>query len=306
MNKTYRISELIPFINWLYFYHAWGLSGKPKADKEKIKQEALQMLASWEEKYHTHAIFKLFEVGSEGDDLIFFLPSTSEENGISGTSGGNGTPGTSGIESNGIEEKKEKNLRFPMLRQQHPSAPGEPNLCLADFIRPLSQGIRDQIGVFCTSVDGTIIDVYRHDDYLNMMAQTLSDRLAEATAEKLHEEVRKEYWGYAPDENLTIEQQHREEYQGIRPAIGYPSLPDTSANFLINQLIDMKQAGIRLTETGMMTPHASVSGLMFSHPKARYFELGKIGDDQLRDYARRRGVPVELMRRFLQSSLIKK
>lgn len=276
MNKTYSISELTPFINWLYFYHAWGLSGKPREDKEKMKQEALQMLASWEEKYHTHAIFRLFEVCSEGDDLIFFL--------------------------------SEKKLRFPMLRQQHPSAPGEPNLCLADFIRPLSQGIRDQVGVFCTSVDGTIIDEYSHDDYLNMMAQTLSDRLAEATAEKLHEEVRRDrsYWGYAPDENLTIEQQHREEYQGIRPAIGYPSLPDTSANFLIDQLIDMKQAGIRLTETGMMTPHASVSGLMFSHPKARYFELGKIGDDQLRDYARRRGVPVELMRRFLQSSLIKK
>lgn len=269
MNKTYSISELTPYINWLYFYHAWGLSGKPREDKEKMKQEALQMLASWEEKYHTHAIFRLFEVCSEGDDLIFFLPGTR--------------------------------FRFPMLRQQHPSAPGEPNLCLADFIRPLSQGIRDQLGVFCTSVDGTIIDEYRHDDYLNMMAQTLSDRLAEATAEKLHEEVRRDraYWGYAPDENLTIEQQHREEYQGIRPAIGYPSLPDTSANFLIDQLIDMKQAGIRLTETGMMTPHASVSGFMFAHPKSRYFELGKIGDDQLRDYARRRGVPVELMRRFL-------
>ena len=267
--KTYRISELTPYINWLYFYHAWGLSGKPREDKEKMKQEALQMLASWEEKYHTHAIFRLFEVCSEGDDLIFFL--------------------------------SEKKLRFPMLRQQHPSAPGEPNLCLADFIRPLSQGIRDQVGVFCTSVDGTIIDEYSHDDYLNMMAQTLSDRLAEATAEKLHEEVRRDraYWGYAPDENLTIEQQHREEYQGIRPAIGYPSLPDTSANFLIDQLIDMKQAGIRLTETGMMTPHASVSGFMFAHPKSHYFELGKIGDDQLRDYARRRGVPVELMRRFL-------
>ena len=276
MNKIYNISELTPFINWLYFYHAWGLSGKPREDKEKMKQEALQMLASWEAKYHTHAIFRLFEVCSEGDDLIFFL--------------------------------SEKKLRFPMLRQQHPSAPGEPNLCLADFIRPLSQGIRDQVGVFCTSVDGTIIDEYRHDDYLNMMAQTLCDRLAEATAEKLHEEVRRDrsYWGYAPDENLTIEQQHREEYQGIRPAIGYPSLPDTSANFLINQLIDMKQAGIRLTETGMMTPHASVSGFMFAHPKSHYFELGKIGDDQLRDYARRRGVPVELMRRFLQSSLIKK
>ena len=275
MNKTYSISELTPFINWLYFYHAWGLSGKPREDKEKMKQEALQMLASWEEKYHTHAIFRLFEVCSEGDDLIFFL--------------------------------SEKKLRFPMLRQQHPSAPGEPNLCLADFIRPLSQGIRDQVGVFCTSVDGTIIDEYRHDDYLNMMAQTLSDRLAEATAEKLHEEVRRdrENWGYAPDENLTVEQQHREEYQGIRPAIGYPSLPDTSANFLIDQLIDMKQAGIRLTETGMMTPHASVSGFMFAHPKSRYFELGKIGDDQLRDYARRRGVPVELMRRFLAVNTIR-
>ena len=275
MNKTYSISELTPFINWLYFYHAWGLSGKPREDKEKMKQEALQMLASWEEKYHTHAIFRLFEVCSEGDDLIFFL--------------------------------SEKKLRFPMLRQQHPSAPGEPNLCLADFIRPLSQGIRDQVGVFCTSVDGTIIDEYRHDDYLNMMAQTLSDRLAEATAEKLHEEVRRDraYWGYAPDENLTIEQQHREEYQGIRPAIGYPSLPDTSANFLIDLLIDMKQAGIRLTETGMMTPHASVSGFMFAHPKSRYFELGKIGDDQLRDYARRRGVPVELMRRFLAVNTIR-
>ncbi len=275
MNKIYNISELTPFINWLYFYHAWGLSGKPREDKEKMKQEALQMLASWEEKYHTHAIFRLFEVCSEGDDLIFFL--------------------------------SEKKLRFPMLRQQHPSAPGEPNLCLADFIRPLSQGIRDQVGVFCTSVDGTIIDEYSHDDYLNMMAQTLSDRLAEATAEKLHEEVRRDraYWGYAPDENLTVEQQHREEYQGIRPAIGYPSLPDTSANFLIDQLIDMKQAGIRLTETGMMTPHASVSGFMFAHPKSRYFELGKIGDDQLRDYARRRGVPVELMRRFLAVNTIR-
>ena len=142
------------------------------------------LAASWEEKYHTRAIFRLFEVCSEGDDLIFFLPGTR--------------------------------FRFPMLRQQHPSAPGEPNLCLADFIRPLSRGIRDQAGVFCTSVDGTIIDEYSHDDYLNMMAQTLSDRLAEATAEKLHEEVRKDraYWGYAPDENLTIEQQHREEYQG--------------------------------------------------------------------------------------------
>ena len=138
-----------------------------------------------------------------------------------------------------------------------------------------------------------------------MMAQTVADRLAEATAEKMHQEVRVFHWGYAPLENLSIQQLHIEAFQGIRPAIGYPSLPDTSLNFILSDLLDMKQIGIRLTESGMMMPHASVSGFMIAHPKARYFDLGKIGEDQLFDYARRRGVPVELMRRFLTNSLIK-
>jgi cobalamin-dependent methionine synthase I len=137
------------------------------------------------------------------------------------------------------------------------------------------------------------------------MAQTVADRLAEATAEKMHQEVRTRYWGYAPDEHLSMQQLHIEAFQGIRPAIGYPSLPDTSVNFILSDLLDMKQIGIRLTESGMMTPHASVCGFMFAHPKARYFDLGKIGEDQLRDYAHRRGVPVELMRRFLANSLLK-
>lgn len=273
MRKTileYQICDVEPYINWLYFYHAWGLSGKPLQDKMNLQQEALRMLKSWQGKYTTHAIFALFEANSCGDDLVI------------------------------------EGVRFPMLRQQHPTAPGEPNLCLADFVRPQGSGGVDHVGVFCASVDGMTAEECKHDDYLRMMAQTLSDRLAEATVEKLHEEVRRKLWGYAPDEQLSIKEMLREEFQGIRPAIGYPSLPDTSANFVIDQLLDMKQIGIRLTETGMMMPHASVSGLMFSHPKARYFELGKIGDDQLRDYARRRGVPVELMRRFLQSSLLKK
>lgn len=271
LKKTYDVATLVPYINWLYFYHAWGLSGKSKAEKLKLRLETEQMLGIWQNDYHTHALFALFEAVSDGDDIII-----------------------------------ENSVRFPMLRQQHPAAPGEPNLCLADFIRPKSGGVADHLGVFCTTVDAAITEAYRHDEYQQMMAQTLCDRLAEATAEKLHEEVRRQYWGYAPDEQLTIEQQHREEYQGIRPAIGYPSLPDTSANFILDQLLDMKQVGIRLTETGMMTPHASVSGLMFAHPKARYFELGKIGKDQLVDYAHRRGVPVELMRTFLQSSLIRR
>ena len=238
---VYNISEIEPYINWLYFYHAWGLSGKPREEKEKLKAEALDMLHSWEGEYHTYAVFGLFEANSEGDDIWL----------------------------------EGQNVRFPMLRQQHPAAQGEPNLCLADFIRPLGSGITDRLGIFCTTVDGGLEKKYSSDDYLNMMAQTLCDRLAEATAEKLHEEVRRSIWGYAPDEQLSIEDQHLERYQGIRPAIGYPSLPDTSANFIIDQLIDMSQVGIRLTTSGMMTPHASVSGLMFAHPKSRYFELGR-------------------------------
>lgn len=271
---AYEISEVTPYINWLYFYHAWGLSGKPKEEKEKMQNEALGMLESWQGKYHTHGIFRLLEANSEGDDIVL-------------------------IDGSSI-------TRIPMLRQQKASSEGEPNLCLADFIRPLSQQKRDQLGLFCTTVDAEIVELYHQDDYLSMLAQTLCDRLAEASAERLHEQVRKELWGYAPDEHLTMEQSHREEYQGIRPAVGYPSMPDTSVNFILNELLGMKDVNIRLTESGMMTPHSSVSGLMFAHPKARYFELGKIGEDQLRDYAKRRGIPLELMRRFLQSSLLKK
>jgi cobalamin-dependent methionine synthase I len=136
-----------------------------------------------------------------------------------------------------------------------------------------------------------------------MMAQLLADRLAEAAAERMHEQVRKEYWGYAKDEQLTIPEMLIEKFQGIRPAVGYPSLPDTSLNFVLDELIDMKQIGIRLTESGAMKPHASVSGLMMAHPQARYFKIGKIGEDQLQDYARRRGLPIEVCRKFLAANL---
>ena len=138
-----------------------------------------------------------------------------------------------------------------------------------------------------------------------MMAQILAERLAEGTAEVVHLQVRRTYWGYAPDEDLSLADLLAERYQGIRPAVGYPSLPDSSVNFILSDLIGMKQIGIHLTESGMMQPKASVSGLMFAHPKSFYFDLGKIGEDQLRDYARRRGVPVELMRRFLGTRVLR-
>lgn len=275
---TYDIDEVVPYINWLYFYHAWGMSGKPLAEKQRLRDEASAMMHSWQGRYYTRAVFALYSANADMDDLLLYADDTADA----------------------------KFTRIPLLRQQHAVGAGSPNLCLADFVRPLSGGVRDRVGLFCATVEAGVLEAYRGDDYQSMMAQVLSDRLAEATVEKMHLEVRRHLWGYAPHEHLTMEQLHREEYQGIRPAVGYPSLPDVSVNFELDQLLTMSQIGIRLTESGMMTPHSSVSGLMFAHPQAHYFDLGKIDEEQLRDYARRRGIPVELMRRYLQSSLIKK
>lgn len=266
----YKVGELKPYINWPYFDYAWGVGSKGRHERTELRREADAMLAELEGRYSAHALFGIFTANSDGDDIL-----------VDG-------------------------VRIPMLRQQHASGTNQTSLCLADFVRPLSKGVPDEVGVFATTVDAALEkDFATADPYRKMMAQTLADRLAEAAAEKMHQEVRTSYWGYAPDERLTIQQLHIEAFQGIRPAVGYPSLPDTSVNFILSDLLDMKQIGIRLTESGMMMPHASVSGLMIAHPKARYFNLGKIGEDQLRDYAARRGVPVELMRCFLSNSLIK-
>lgn len=192
-------------------------------------------------------------------------------------------------------------MRLPMLRQQHPDSEGH-CLCLADFIRPKGSG-EDTIGLFATTVS---TPQHYDDNYSQLLAQTLADRLAEAAAERLHEEVRKTLWGYAADEALNVEELHAELFQGIRPAIGYPSLPDLSLNFLLADQLDFKEMGITLTEHGMMSPHASVSGLMLSHPAARYFSVGTISDEQLRDYANRRGLPVETVRTYLSANLSSK
>ena len=188
------------------------------------------------------------------------------------------------------------NERLALLRQQSSDSQ---YLCLSDFIHPQ----HDRLGLFATSVDVGMETDFDSDPYAKMMAQLLADRLAEAATERMHEEVRKNYWGYAKEENLSIPQLHSEHFQGIRPAVGYPSLPDSSINFQLDRLLGMKQVGIRLTESGAMHPHASVSGLMISHPASHYFSIGVVGDDQLRDYARRRSMPVEMARKFLASNL---
>jgi hypothetical protein len=188
---------------------------------------------------------------------------------------------------------------LPMLRQQ---AVGSDCLCLADFVSHRHSQF-SKVALFATSVDAAMVTDFSHDPYQQMMAQLLADRLAEAAAERMHEEVRKHYWGYAHDEHLSIHEMLQEHFQGIRPAVGYPSLPDASLNFLLDAVLGMSQIGISLTESGAMRPHASVSGLMMSHPKARYFAVGKIGEDQLHDYARRRRLPVDVLRKFLIANL---
>ena len=192
---------------------------------------------------------------------------------------------------------------FPLLRQQTRVRPDEPFLCLSDFVRPLSSGIKDTVGGFATTIDPAMEEEFSHDDYQSLLIKTLGERLAEAAAEKIHETLRKEVWGYAKDEKLTMKQLLNEDYQGIRPAVGYPSLPDISVSFLLDKLIDMKRIGIHLTENGMMQPHASVCGLMFAHPASRYFSVGKIDEEQLMDYASRRKMDADVLRKYLAANL---
>ena len=277
MKLTYDISTLTPYINWPYFFFAWQV--KEQAEKDRLREEALRLLDELEGRYHAYGLFELFEANADGDDIIIYRGK--------------------GVEDSG--------KRIPCLRQQQGNAP---YLCLADFVSPISKSLTPnhsplttKIGLFATTVDIGLETDFDADDYKKMLVQLLADRLAEAAAERMHEQVRKEFWGYAKDEQLTIPEMLVEKFQGIRPAVGYPSLPDASLNFILDDLIDMKQIGIRLTESGAMKPHASVSGLMLAHPQARYFSIGKIGEDQLGDYARRRGLPIEVCRKFLAANL---
>lgn len=268
MKLIYDIRDLVPYINWAYFYFAWQV--KDEVNQQRVRREAEDFLKAYDGKYQAYALFDIVDAHSDNDDIV--------------------------IDSTG--------KRLPMLRQQQAESEF---LCLADFLLPHQSSeslhLSSRIGLFATSVDKGMETDFDHDPYLKMMAQLLADRLAEAAAERMHEEVRKHYWGYVPDENLSIHEMQLEHFQGIRPAVGYPSLPDASMNFLLDDILDMTQIGISLTESGAMRPHASVSGLMISHPKSHYFSIGKIGEDQLADYARRRQMPVETIRKFLSANI---
>ncbi|EJX04715.1 methionine synthase (B12-dependent) [gut metagenome] len=328
---SYQIHEVAPYINWIYFFHAWGfqprfaniaqihgcdacramwLSSFPTEERGKAA-EAMQLF-----KEAGRILVALEEIGKEMDSEMTDAneqPSASFDKKTEMANKGNGNfriktmvkllPANADGDDLLITKENGEKMRFPLLRQQVVKREQSPFLCLSDYIRPLSSGFADRIGVFASTVDPHMEQMYADDPYKHLLVQTLSDRLAEAATEKMHERVRKEVWGYAPNEDLSIPDLLIEKYQGIRPAVGYPSLPDQSVNFLLDELMDMKQIGISLTENGAMHPHASVCGLMFAHPAAEYFSVGKIGKDQLEDYARRRGMSVNNMRRFLAANL---
>jgi 5-methyltetrahydrofolate--homocysteine methyltransferase len=187
--------------------------------------------------------------------------------------------------------------------------PGRPHLALADFVAPRESGIRDYIGAFAVTAGHGVDELVAkhqasHDDYSAIMVKALADRLAEAFAERLHERVRREFWGYAPEESLDNQALIAEKYQGIRPAPGYPACPDHTEKGTLFKLLDAeRQAGITLTDSYAMIPGASVSGYYFWNPQARYFGLGKIERDQVEDYARRKGMDVKTMERWLAPNL---
>lgn len=291
---TYEIHDLTDYVNWIYFFFAWGfqprfatiadihgcdacragwLASFPEEERGKaaeamqLHKEAMRMLNYLDGKYKVYGIYRLMNANSDGDNLI-----------LEGT-------------------------RFPLLRQQTRVRPEDPFLCLSDFVRPLSSGITDTVGGFATTVDAAMEELFTDDDYKHMLVKILSERLAEAAAEKMHQTLRTKIWGYAPDEKLSMKELLREEYQGIRPAVGYPSLPDISVSHLLNELIEMDRIGIRLTENGMMQPLASICGLMFAHPASRYFSVGKISEEQVNDYALRRGKTPEEVKKYLISNL---
>jgi 5-methyltetrahydrofolate--homocysteine methyltransferase len=202
------------------------------------------------------------------------------------------------------EARRERLMTWHNLRQQNHKPTGRANLCLADFVAPKASGLRDWIGAFAVSAGGIEKRVAAfeaaNDDYNAIMLKVLADRLAEAFAEHLHQRVRREFWGYAPDERLSSSELIAEAYRGIRPAPGYPACPDHTSKGPLFALLDAERnAGMRLTESYAMWPAAAVSGFYLSHPESTYFAVGKIGRDQLEDYARRSGMSVAEAEKWL-------
>jgi 5-methyltetrahydrofolate--homocysteine methyltransferase len=266
------LSELVPFIDWQFFFHAWDLKGKfpailenPAARELYDDAQALLRTILQGAALHPQGVYGYWPAHAEGDDIVV------------------------------------ADTRFSFLRQQADHGDGRPNRCLADYVAAAD----DYVGAFAVAIHGADELAARyeaaHDDYQAIAVKALADRLAEAFAEWLHKRVRREW--YAPDEQLTGDDLLKENFRGIRPAFGYPACPDHSEKPKLVELLGAERAGIALTETFSMTPAAAVSGLYFHHPQSKYFAVGRIGHDQVEDYARRRGIPVAEAEKSLSHSL---
>jgi 5-methyltetrahydrofolate--homocysteine methyltransferase len=289
----YPLADLVERIDWTPFFQAWELRGRYPAILDDSAQgaEARQLFAQAQamldkiitERWLTaRAVIGFFPANRSGDGDITLYTDDSRQQVL---------------------------LTLHHLRQQTPKPEGKPHYCLADWVAPQESGVADYLGAFAVTagigIDERVVAFQRaNDDYSAILLKVLADRLAEAFAERLHERVRKEFWGYATDETLDNEAMIDEQYRGIRPAPGYPACPDHTEKGLLWQLLDAEtRAGIHLTEHFAMTPTAAVSGWYFSHPEARYFGVGRIDRDQVADYARRKGWTVAEAEKWLAPNL---
>jgi 5-methyltetrahydrofolate--homocysteine methyltransferase len=286
--KNYDLAAIADYIDWGPFFQTWELSGPfPAILEDAVVGEAARNVYAegramlkriiegrW---LAASAVFGLFPAAMvDADDIEIYA-----------------------------DEKRGKRLMtWHNLRQQNVKPAGRPNLCLADFVAPRGSGVADYLGAFAVTagigIEKKLAEFEKkHDDYGAIMLKALADRLAEAFTELLHQRVRREFWGYARDEKLDGAALIAEQYRGIRPAPGYPACPDHTPKGPLFELLKAGRIGMRLTESYAMHPAAAVSGFYFSHPESQYFAVGKVGRDQLEDYARRKGVALEEAERWL-------
>jgi 5-methyltetrahydrofolate--homocysteine methyltransferase len=315
--KDYSLEEIAKYIDWTPFFSTWQLTGKyPKIfDNAIIGQEAKKLFDDAQELLKeiidqkllkANAALGFYPANSFGDDIILhdFVENVQET-----ACEKHGSHKTISYSIHKKDESSDSKEWLHHLRQQGQKASSLPNHALSDFVAPLQTGVTDYVGAFAVTTGigiEALLGKYEkeHDDYNSIMVKSLADRLAEAFAELLHEKVRKEYWAYASEENLSPEELISEKYTGIRPAPGYPACPDHTEK---RKLFDLLQAeeniGMYLTESYAMHPASSVSGFYFSHPQSTYFGLGKIAKDQVVNYAERKGMDLQEVERWLSPVL---
>ncbi len=315
--EDYSLAEIAKYIDWTPFFSTWQLSGKyPRIfDNEVVGKEAKKLFDDAQallkeiienKSLQAKAALGFFPANSLGDDIILH---DYVEKALEVACEKHGSHKQFSYEIQHKDESSDKSQWLHHLRQQGQKASTLPNRCLSDFIAPLNSGETDYIGAFAVTTGlgiEALLDKYEkeHDDYNSIMVKALADRLAEAFAELLHERVRKEFWGYAAEETLSNEELISEKYDGIRPAPGYPACPDHTEKKRLFELLDAeKQIGIQLTESYAMYPASAVSGFYFSHPESTYFGLGKIAKDQVTDYAKRKGMSLDDVERWLSPVL---